>query len=128
MVQVMDAQEKNIFVLGAEKNVGRMVESIIGCKWSLAVLQLLRDGINRPGEMQRQVEGLTTKVLNERLTKLYRYGIIDKTVYPESPPRVEYGFTPFGRQFLDIIDAVERVQRTLNTALSSGGSNGAGRK
>ncbi|WP_461516713.1 winged helix-turn-helix transcriptional regulator [Porticoccus sp.] len=110
----MDLQEKIIFQSDAEKSVGRMVESIIGCKWSLSVLQLLRDGINRPGEMQRQVEGLTTKVLNERLAKLSRYGIIDKTVYPESPPRVEYNFTEFGRKFLQIIDVVNRVQRELD--------------
>ncbi|WP_461521379.1 winged helix-turn-helix transcriptional regulator [Porticoccus sp.] len=110
----MDLQEKIIFQSDAEKSVGRMVESIIGCKWSLSVLQLLRDGINRPGEMQRQVAGLTTKVLNERLAKLSRYGIIDKTVYPESPPRVEYNFTEFGRQFLQIIDVVNRIQRELD--------------
>jgi len=110
----MDLQEKNVFPSDAEKNVGRMVESIIGCKWSLSVLQLLRDGINRPGEMQRQVEGLTTKVLNERLAKLSRYGIIDKTVYPESPPRVEYRFTEFGSKFLQIIDVVNRLQQEID--------------
>ena len=97
-----------------EKNVARMVESIIGCKWSLSVLHLIRNGVNRPGEMQRQVEGLTTKVLNERLTKLYRFGIINKEVFPESPPHVEYTFTEFGTRFLDIIDAVEKVQDELD--------------
>lgn len=110
----MALKEKNIFPPGGEKSVGRMVESIIGCKWSLSVLQLLRDGINRPGEMQRQVEGLTTKVLNERLAKLSRYGIIDKTVYPESPPRVEYRFTEFGSKFLEIIDVVNRLQQEID--------------
>lgn len=94
-------------------SVGSMVESIIGCKWSLSVLRLIRNGVNRPGEMQRQVEGLTTKVLNERLTKLYKFGIIDKEVFPESPPRVEYYFTDFGNRFLEIIDVVEKVQNEL---------------
>jgi DNA-binding HxlR family transcriptional regulator len=91
-----------------------MVESIIGCKWSLSVIRLLRNGINRPGAMQRQVEGLTTKVLNERLQKLLRFGIVEKIVYPESPPRVEYLFTGFGRRFLDIVETVERVQGELD--------------
>jgi len=95
-------------------HVGQMVESIIGCKWSLSVLRLLRTGVNRPGEMQRQVEGLTTKVLNERLVKLNRFGIISKEIFPESPPRVEYHFTDFGKQFLEIVDVVERVQHTLD--------------
>jgi DNA-binding HxlR family transcriptional regulator len=97
-------------------NVGRMVESIIGCKWSLAVLRLLRDGVRRPGAMRRRVDGLTTKVLNERLTKLVRFGIIEKRAFPEVPPRVEYHFTPFGRRFLAIIDAVEQVQEELDRA------------
>lgn len=91
-----------------------MVESIIGCKWSLSVLRLLRSGVNRPGEMQRQVEGLTTKVLNERLTKLAKFGIISKEIFPESPPRVEYSFTSFGQTFLKIVDVVEQVQGELD--------------
>jgi DNA-binding HxlR family transcriptional regulator len=97
-----------------ETSVGSMVESIIGCKWSLSVLRLIRNGINRPGEMQRQVDGLTTKVLNERLTKLYKFGIINKDVFPETPPRVEYYFTDFGNRFLEIIDVVEKVQNELD--------------
>lgn len=97
-----------------ETNVGRMVESIVGCKWSLSVLHLIRNEINRPGEMQRQVDGLTSKVLNERLTKLSRFGIISKEVFPETPPHVEYHFTEFGEQFLEIIDVVEKVQSELD--------------
>jgi DNA-binding HxlR family transcriptional regulator len=96
-----------------------MVESIIGCKWSLSVLSLIREGVNRPGEMKRQVEGLTTKVLNERLTKLYKFGIIGKEVFPETPPHVEYYFTPFGTKFLKIIDAVEKLQTELDTSTNN---------
>jgi len=105
-----------------ETRVATMVESIIGCKWSLSVLRLIREGINRPGEMQRQVDGLSTKVLNERLTKLTRFGIIDKNIFAESPPRVEYAFTAFGKKFLQIIDVVEKVQAELNSEQIAGGS------
>lgn len=97
-----------------ETNVRVMVESIIGCKWSLSVLSLLRTGVNRPGEMQRQIEGLTTKVLNERLSKLMRFNIIDKEIFPVSPPHVEYHLTPFGRKFLTILDTIELVQGELD--------------
>lgn len=109
----MESLNKNIST--KNENVGRMVESIIGCKWSLSVLRLLRNGVNRPGEMQRQVEGLTTKVLNERLIKLTRFGIIAKEIYPETPPRVEYFFTEFGNKFLQIVDVVEKLQSELNS-------------
>jgi len=90
-----------------------MVESIVGCKWSLAVLAMVREGINRPGAMTRQQEGLTTKVLNQRLRKLQRFGILNKTAFPEVPPRVEYVFTPFGQEFLKILDVIESLEAEL---------------
>lgn len=92
----------------------RMVENIIRCKWSLSVLALIRQGINRPGAMERSVEGLTTKVLNERLRKLVNFGILEKTIFPEIPPRVEYQLTDFGRKFIGILDAIEDLENGLN--------------
>jgi DNA-binding HxlR family transcriptional regulator len=91
-----------------------MVEDIVGCKWSLSVLKLVRDGICRPGAMQRAVDGLSTKVLNERLRKLQRFGILDKTSYPEVPPRVEYRLTEFGRRFSQVLDGIDRLQDSLD--------------
>ena len=88
----------------------RMVEDIIGCKWSLSVLNAIRKGINRPGKIERSIVGLSKKVLNERLRKLVIYGIAEKTVFPESPPRVEYGLTSFGSRFVDILDAIEALE------------------
>lgn len=90
--------------------VKRMVENIIRCKWSLSVLDMIRRGINRPGAMERSVEGLTTKVLNERLRKLVRFGIAAKTIYPETPPRVEYSLTDFGLKFIGLLDAIEALE------------------
>lgn len=86
-----------------------MVEDIVGCKWSLAVLDLVRRGIRRPGAMEHATDGLTAKVLNERLRKLQRYGILSKRSYPEIPPRVEYSLTPFGRKFSVILDQIARL-------------------
>ena len=90
-----------------------MVENIVGCKWSLRVLALVREGVNRPGAMEHAVDGLTAKVLNERLKKLARYGILDKTIYPESPPRVEYRLTAFGQQFSALLDQIDQLEKTL---------------
>ncbi len=95
-------------------SVARAVEDIVGCKWSLEVLAAVRHGIVRPGAIQRHVEGLSTKVLNERLVKMQRYGIMKKEIFPEVPPRVEYQITPFGEQFLSILDRIEQVQSDLD--------------
>ncbi len=90
-----------------------MVETIFGCKWSLTVYQLLASGINRPGEMVRSVEGLSTKVLNECLRRNVRLGILERISYDESPPRVEYRVTAFGKRFLSVVEELEKLQREI---------------
>ncbi len=90
-----------------------MVETIYGCKWSLTVYQLLAHGINRPGEMVRRVEGLTTKVLNECLRRNMAFGILERISYHETPPRVEYVVTPFGKKFLRILGELDKLQKEI---------------
>ena len=103
----MQAIEKNF-----QKNANdlRMFEDVIGCKWSLSVIDLIRNGILRPGAMEREIPGLTRKVLNERLQKLIRYGIIEKQVFPVSPPKVEYSLTAFGYKFVTILDEIAKLE------------------
>lgn len=90
-----------------------MIESVVGCKWSLSVLEMVRRGVNRPGAMERSVEGLTTKVLNERLRKLVRFGVLERTVFAEVPPRVEYNLTDFGNKFVKILENIESLESEL---------------
>lgn len=91
-----------------------MVEDIVGCKWSLQVLSLVESGVRRPGAMERAVPGLSAKVLNERLAKLTRFGILRRTSFPEVPPHVEYDLTEFGRQFSVVIAEIRRLQATID--------------
>lgn len=102
-------------------SVHQMVESIIGCKWSLTVLSLVRNGVRRPGEMEHAIAGLSGKVLNERLAKLVRFGILDKQSFPEIPPRVEYRLTTFGNRFTRLIDEVDQLEKSLGEAGSREG-------
>ncbi len=111
----MKNQGKEISRKAAPKQSGRMVETIYGCKWSLTVYQLLANGINRPGEMVRSVEGLSTKVLNSCLKRNVEFGIIERIAYPEIPPRVEYVITPFGKKFTRILDELEKLQEEMET-------------
>jgi DNA-binding HxlR family transcriptional regulator len=90
-----------------------MVEDIIGCKWSLSVLDLVSRGVARPGAMQRSIDGLSTKVLNERLRKLLRYGLIERQVFAEVPPHVEYRLTAFGRRFERVLEQIRSLERAL---------------
>lgn len=96
-----------------------MVETIYGCKWSLTVYQLLANGINRPGEMVRSVEGLSTKVLNQCLRKNVEFGILNKVTYNETPPKVEYKVTAFGQKFIRILDELEKLQEEISQEINS---------
>ncbi len=108
----MSANVKNFLQPAAKQPpVSRIVEDIVGCKWSLTVLQLVRQGVHRPGAMERSVQGLTSKVLNQRLRKFVNYGIFKRREFPEIPPHVEYTLTPFGTRFVSILDAIEELEK-----------------
>lgn len=95
--------------------VSAMVESIVGCKWSVRLLQLCADGHRRPSAVLRACPGLSAKVMNERWRKMIRFGIVTRVVCGEKPPvEVEYVLTPFGRRFIGILDEVRKLQDSLD--------------
>jgi len=105
---------------GGDIPVTVMVEDIVGCKWSLGILRLLADSCNRPSALLRASPGLSAKVMNERLQKMIRFGIVTRTVFGEKPPvEVEYLLTPFGHRFMRIIDEVRRLQKAVDTGVIS---------
>jgi DNA-binding HxlR family transcriptional regulator len=112
----MKSQDKKISRRVPPRQVGRMVETVVGCKWSLTVLDLVGCGIARPGEMERSIEGLSAKVLNDCLRRLVDFGVLDKQSYPEVPPRVEYGLTDFGRKFRGVLEALNGLEADLTAS------------
>lgn len=85
------------------------LEDVIGCKWSVSVLTNVGKGINRPGELERTIEGISTKVLSERFRKLVEYGLLDKKSFNELPPRTEYYLTEKGSKVVDIIVQIHQL-------------------
>lgn len=95
--------------------VASKVESIVGCKWSVQLLQLCADGHRRPSAFLRACPRLSAKVMNERLQKMIRFGLLQRTVLGEKPPvEVEYRLTPFGLRFMGIIEEVRRLQEAVD--------------
>ena len=109
----MKANEKKILRRAPPRRIGRMVETVVGCKWSLTIVDLVERDIRRPGAMERSVEGLTAKVLNDCLRVLVSYGILEKRSYPEVPPRVEYRFTAFGLKFVEAFKMLDTLEASL---------------
>ncbi|HZT68466.1 MAG TPA: helix-turn-helix domain-containing protein [Terriglobia bacterium] len=100
---------------GGTVHVAALVENIIGCKWSIRLLQLCAEGKRRPSLILRSCPGLSAKVMNERLRKMVRFGILQRTVFGEKPPvEVEYRLTPLGNRFMRIIDEVRRLQQDVD--------------
>ncbi len=98
-----------------EASVAGMLESIVGCKWSLQLLGLIERGTTRPSALQRASPGLSAKVMNERLRKLMRFGMVRRDVFGDKPPiEVTYTLTPFGRRFAALLEEVRRLQEELD--------------
>src|SRR5208337_2076976 len=112
----MKTHEKKLSRRLPPHQVGRMVERVVGCKWSLTVVDLVQRGIRRPGAMERTVEGLTAKVLNDCLRLLVSYKVLEKRSFPEVPPRVEYHFTSFGKKFVEILKILDTLESQISRA------------
>jgi DNA-binding HxlR family transcriptional regulator len=80
----------------------------INDKWSIRILRQLRIRTQRFNELQRELGGVTHKMLTQTLRGLERDGIVARLVTPTVPPRVDYELTPLGLTALAAIDVVAR--------------------
>ena len=85
------------------------LEDVIGCKWSVSVLLAIEAGINRPGMLERHIDGISAKVLSERLRKLTVYGLLEKHSFAEIPQRTEYTLTVLGKKLVSIIQQIHEL-------------------
>lgn len=80
--------------------------SIIGGKWKLLIIRNLKERPWRFNELQRDIEGISQKVLTDSLRQMIDDGLVYRHDYQEMPPKVEYGLTELGKELLPIIDAL----------------------
>lgn len=85
---------------GVEKAL-RMLEG----RWKMIIIfQMFNSGILRFSELERAIPGISQKMLIQQLRELERDGIVFRTVYPEVPPKVEYGLTEWGEALCPALD------------------------
>ncbi|WP_327251478.1 winged helix-turn-helix transcriptional regulator [Streptomyces sp. NBC_01244] len=87
-------------------SLAREIFSDVANKWALLIIEALGECTLRFSEVRGEVEGISHKMLTQNLRMLERYGLIERTVHPVVPPRVEYTLTEPGRALRVTIDGL----------------------
>ena len=102
---------KGIFMLKKEEMPACPVATtvqLVGSKWKLLILRNLLVRPWRFNELQKDLTGISQKVLTDSLRSMEADGLITRTVYPEVPPHVEYALSELGETMRPIIGAMEQ--------------------
>ena len=94
--------------------------AMIGSKWKLLIMRNLLVRPWRFNELQKNLEGISQKVLTDSLRSMETDGIIIRTVYAEVPPRVEYSLSELGESMRPVIDAMEAWGRSYQSMNAQG--------
>jgi DNA-binding HxlR family transcriptional regulator len=81
--------------------------AVIGGKWKILILYLIFNEINRFGKMGMILRDISKQMLTTQLRELENDGIIERKIFPEIPPRVEYSLTEKGRSLVPIINLMK---------------------
>lgn len=82
-------------------------QQLLSGKWAILILQKLSEGPQRFNQLQRQID-ITQATLANQLKSLEAEGLIDREIFAEVPPRVEYSLTEIGEQFRPVLDSIEK--------------------
>lgn len=80
--------------------------NIIGGKWKPSIIHMIRTDRNRYSVLLKNIKEISKQTLTNQLRELEHDGIIDRVIFPEIPPRVEYNMTDYGKSLLPIIDSM----------------------
>ena len=76
---------------------------MLGCKWKVLIIRELLTGTKRFCELKKSVTGITQKVLTSKLREMEELGLLERKVYDQTPPKVEYTLTESGKSLIPII-------------------------
>ena len=79
---------------------------LIGDKWKVLIIRDLLTGTKRFGELKKSLTGITQKVLTNNLRQMEASGLVNRKVYPEVPPHVEYSLTDTGFSLTPILNSM----------------------
>ena len=85
--------------------------NIIGGKWKPSIIYMIRTDRNRYSLLLKNITEISKQTLTNQLRELESDGIIERKIYAEIPPKVEYTITPYGSTLLPIIDSMSKWAR-----------------
>jgi len=91
---------------------------IVGGRWKAAVLEQLFHGAKRFSELKRAIRGITQRTLSQQLRDLQNTGIVERTVYADSPPRVVYDATALGKSLMPLLEAMCEWGKSHSAAMA----------
>ncbi|GAB3255834.1 winged helix-turn-helix transcriptional regulator [Kineosporia babensis] len=97
----------------------RLAMEIISSKWAMVTVFALSQGPVRHGDLVELIGGVSRKVLTQTLRRLQEHGLVDRQVYAEAPPRVEYSLTELGQTLVEPISALTAWARDHGEEVSS---------
>jgi DNA-binding HxlR family transcriptional regulator len=104
---ILDGREIEIELSGKTYHCALDITmDFIGGKWKSVVLWYLRKEHRRFGELKKQIPGITEKMLSLQLKELEKDGLIERKVYAEVPPKVEYSLTTEGKTLVPVLEAI----------------------
>lgn len=81
---------------------------IMGCKWSMGILDAIGRDVARPSRIEKELDGISTKVLHRCINRLEAEGFLRRESFDEIPPHVEYHFTAEGEELVRMIREVQK--------------------
>ncbi|MEN3534364.1 helix-turn-helix domain-containing protein [Microbispora sp. ZYX-F-249] len=87
-------------------SLAREIFSDIANKWALLIIESIGDRTRRFSELRDEIEGISHKMLTQNLRMLERNGLVERTVHPTVPPRVDYTLTEPGRALRPVVDGM----------------------
>ena len=94
---------------------------IIGGKWKPMMIFHLRGGAMRSSDLQRALHGISGKMFTQTIRELERHRIVERTVYPVVPPKVEYRLTPLGVSVVPVVEDMAAWGAKFGEAMGDGG-------
>ena len=92
------------------------VQEVLKCKWAQLILSAIQEGQCRPSSIERSIDGLSHKILHQRLEKLTRLQVVERSELAAKAQQVEYRMTTFGSAIGKVVQDIQALRRQFPPA------------